>query len=136
MSVTWMVTVDSQIPEYLAQLRLAMHEGAEQGSQIVSDAAVRFVAVDTGSLLHTIDTELAEDAGDIVQWSVNAGNLQGGYAGGGLTDKPAGAPVDYAEAQEFGGTAAKHTPFMTPAAEIGWQEYQALVEELLGGIVL
>lgn len=136
MSLTWVVTVETHIPEYQSLLRMAAHQATEHGAQVVSEAAVRFVPVETGSLRDTIDAEEAVDAGEVISWAVNAGNLEGGYAGGGITGKPAGSPVNYAEAQEFGGTAAKHTPFMIPAAEVGWQEYQSFMEELIGGIVL
>lgn len=136
MSMFMVVTHESHIDEYVVHLHQAVHQGVQQGAQLVSMLAQETVPVETGSLHDTIDNEQLEDAGEVVQWSVNAGDMGGGYKGGGMTGKAAGTPVDYAEAQEYGGGTAAHTPFMTPASEMGWLEYQNLMADLISGIAL
>lgn len=113
----------SEIDAYCAALDDAVEVSIHDGAQDIVDVARSLVRVDTGSLQETIDATVDDGATGRLSphqhaWSVNAGNLEGGYAGGGTYgDRPAGAPVDYAEAQEFGLGGGGFTPFMVPAAE-------------------
>lgn len=122
----------SQIDSYIATLRNVVAVESLVAAQNIAAAAQERVHVVTGSLKNSIDVDILPGATDLSSHSVNAGNLQGGYVGGGQTNKPAGAKVDYAAAQEYG--PGVHTPFMTPAAETGWLPYVDRVSVAIGSI--
>lgn len=132
-----MITAEwvSQIPEYLAMLSLTLQGGVNEGAEAVAQIARDNVHVDTGSLHDTIDTELVRADAYAVEMSVNAGNMDGGYRGGSMMNaKPAGAPVDYAIAQEYGLGSHNFGPFMAPASEIGWLQVQQSVTDAISRI--
>ena len=112
-------------------LDVAIAEGTFLGAQQIALLAQDYCPVDTGSLKATIDVSIISDEpGGPRAYSVNAGNVEGGYLGGSFMNaKPAGAPVDYAADQEYGLTRTPSHPYMTPASEQGWPLVQKSVEE-------
>lgn len=119
------VQVLDQIDEYIIALDMAVETGLAAGCAQVVALAQGAVRQDTLSLHDTIDAESVINGAGIHEWSVNAGNVEGGYKGGSqMNSKPPGAPVDYAIEQEYGGGESPNTPYMTPAAESGWPMVQ------------
>lgn len=115
----------TEIPSYASNLGNAMAPGVEQAAQVIAATARDAVRVDTGSLKETIDVEELSAGPGHADYSVNAGDVTGGYKGGGAFGTREGRAVDYAEAQEYG--PGEHTPYMTPAAEAGWQKFVAIM---------
>lgn len=105
------VAIVSTIDEIIGNMLTIRMMIAEQTAQMVLRWAEVYVPVQTGSLYATIDKEELSPA----QWSVNAGDTEGGYMGD--ATHPAGDPVDYAIDVEFGTGDQSAQPFMRPAAE-------------------
>lgn len=114
------VTYDaSTIPRWVDRMNTNVDRAVEATSVVIAAFAKDQVAVDTSSLQQTIDVEKDSRSGPAHPvYQVSAGNVDGGYLGGGKYDKEAGSPVDYAIEQEYGGSGG-YRPYMTPASEFG-----------------
>lgn len=128
------MTFNSSIPAFVVELDAALLSAALAGGEAVQQIAQETVAIDTGSLQETIDVEQVQSSEGLHVMSVNAGNVEGGYKGGGAGNKSEGAPVDYAVAQEYGGGPGAYKPYMTPASEEGWADVQRVAEDAIRGI--
>lgn len=125
------VTFDATaIPRWVERMNNNVDEAVAVSSQVIAAFAKGVVAIDTGSLRDTIDSEKDSNSTDTHHvYQVSAGNLDGGYKGGSKynTGKPQGSPVDYAPEQEWGGGVGAHQPFMTPASEQGFMQAPQIV---------
>lgn len=129
------VQATNNILAYAAELDGAAIRGTLDGCAQIAVLAQELAPVDTGSLRDTIDVDVIAEERGHHEYSINAGNLEGGYAGGSIHNaRPAGSPVDYADAQEFGMTHAPNHPFMIPASEQGFPLLQEAVAEAIGAI--
>jgi hypothetical protein len=121
--LSFTVTFDSLIPMYLARWDDDVNAVVSTVSQEIAAFAAGEVRIETGSLKESIDAEA--DPENVLpyvhKWQVSAGNLEGGYLGGGRSGKAAGTPVAYAAEQEYGGGDGSYQPYMTPASEQGWE---------------
>lgn len=123
----------TKLPAYAERLHATVHQTVREQSLLMAQFAKDTVLKETGSLADTIDAEPLLDGEDgLIEWQVSAGNVEGGYKGGGkLGLHKEGAPVDYAEAQEYGGH-GEHKPYMTPASEQGFVSLVAALSKNLG----
>lgn len=129
------IQATNNISGYALELDAAAMRGALNGCNQIALLAQELAPVDTGSLRDTIDVDVILDERGHHEYSINAGNLEGGYAGGSQHNaRPAGTPVDYADAQEFGMTHAPNHPFMTPASEQGFPLLQDAIAEAIRAI--
>lgn len=119
------VQLRTSIPDYTAGLHPKGTQWTLTTAEEIATVAKGFVAKDTHSLEESIGFEPfgaeAARAGGGGAWAgavVFAGDMSGGYKGS--DKKRAGAPIDYAEPQEFGTGTHAACPFMTPAAEQVW----------------
>ncbi len=128
------VRFETRIPNYVGVLNNTIAPAVSQAAGVMVELARSQVRVDTTSLQETIDTSEIVATGAHAIFSVNAGDITGGYKGGGLFNKPEGSPVNYAAAQEWG--PGEHTPYMTPASEAGWPEFQNILAARLRAITV
>lgn len=133
MTITITIEVDtSGITHWLDSLYEATPVVVKAAAEDIAVGAKGWVAKDTESLADTIDVEEMVHIRDRPSYSVNAGDISSGFKGGGRFDSKAGGPVDYAIEQEYG--PGEHTPYMTPAAEAGWESFQTMMMMMLRAI--
>lgn len=131
MSLQVKAIFQSRIPIYARELLRTVDAATQQAALGMVEVAQATVRKDTESLVDTIDISKVDAVPMVAAYSVNAGDVEGGYKGkaGGRSE---GAPVDYAIAQEYG--PGEHTPYMTPAAEEGWANFLRLITVRVGSM--